>query len=132
MKYGYVRGQNETFTKAQIELLQDKVEKIVVEGDGEQLKNLLDSLQPNDSIYVYDLNRLTRKVDTSKEIVKTLLDKKVNLYTSNGEKINLETLGYSLGVISEAEDIIEAELLRLNFEREMEIANYIGKRFTKK
>ena len=104
MKYGYVRAKNEEFKNVQLNFLQDKAEQIIIETDGKQLGNLLEVLQPNDSLYVYDMDRLTRKIDTAKEIIKTLLDKNVQVHTSNEGKIMLKCVGYSLSIISDIDE----------------------------
>jgi len=88
MKYGYVRANSEDFKISQINFLQDKVDKIIIEVDGEELNKLFDILRPHDALYVYDLDRLTRRVARAKEIINTLIDKNIDLYTHKGD-INL-------------------------------------------
>jgi len=105
MKYGYVRANSEEHKAAQINFLQNKVDKIIIEESGEKLNKLLEILQPNDSLYVYDMDRLTRKIGRAKEIINILIDKNIDLYTYKGN-IDLMIVAVELGKYkNKAEDI---------------------------
>lgn len=95
MRYGYVRANSEEHKTAQINFLQDKVDKIIIEEAGEELNKLLDILQPNDTLYVYDMDRLTRRIGRAIEIINILIDKNIELYTHKGD-INLRIVAFEL------------------------------------
>ena len=97
MIYGYVRAQNEKSKTVQLVFLEGKVDSIIIESTGEALDELLTELKQNDSLYVYDLSRLTRQCSKAKEIIKILLNKNITLYTMDG-KASLENLAYTVGM----------------------------------
>lgn len=96
MRYGYVRANSEEHKVAQINFLQNKVDKIIIEETGEELNKLLDTIQPKDSLYVYDMDRFTRKIGRAKEIINILIDKNIDLYTHKGI-IDLMIVAVELG-----------------------------------
>lgn len=100
MKYGYVRANNEKFINVQINFLQNKVDKIFIENNGNELKKLLEDLQQNDTIFIYDLNRLSRKRTEAIKIIKIFLNKNVTVYTPEG-KISSKDLAYAVGIITD-------------------------------
>lgn len=127
MKYGYVRAKSEEFTNAQVNFLQKKVDKIIIENNGDELKKLLEDLQPNDILFVYDLERLFRKKKDGKAILNVLLYKNVTLYIHD-EKISLKNLAYAVGLITNFEDTdapYEAILLEIELSDRYKLVNRI-------
>ena len=100
MNYGYVRVRNlsdEHVVERHSDLLRDLgAEKIIVETDGTQFQSLLDILKPNDSLFIYSIDRLSRKIDTLRKIFKRLSEKEVNLYAG---KERIELSGISAAIL---------------------------------
>lgn len=127
MKYGYVRANSEEFINAQINLLQNKVDKIIIENTGDELKKLLEDLQPNDTLSICDIERLFRKKKDAKEIVTVLLNKNVTLYIQE-EKINIKDLAYAVGIITdikETDSPYEALLMEIDLSERDKLINRI-------
>ena len=84
MKYGYVRVRNqndEDAIKMHRMYLQSRgAEKIYVETDGSQLQILLDTLEHNDELYVFSVDRLSRNTKDLLKIFHRLSEKEVTLY----------------------------------------------------
>lgn len=135
MKYGYIRtNKSEEFKNAEIERMRkEEVDEIIIENDGEELNRLLEKLQPNDSLYVYDISRLSSKVATAKETIKILIDKNIALFTYEG-KVKLKNVGYAIGVIQDLkelesmEDAIEATKMKVYYELDRDFAKNMSER----
>ena len=108
MNYGYVRVRNlndEHVVERHSDLLRDLgAEKIIVETDGTQLQSLLNILKSNDSLFVYSIDRLSRKTDTLRKIFKCLSEKGVNLYSG---KERVELSGISAAILFAEIDRVE-------------------------
>lgn len=140
MKYGYVRvrtDQGEEFKNKQIEFMQNEVDEIIIESDGSELEKLLVALQPGDSLYVYNIDRLTRRVDKAKEIIKLFIDKNISLFTHEG-KLKAKNVGYAIGVVQDIEeldsigDVVEATTMKVQYELDCSLASYIKEKYEKK
>lgn len=127
MKYGYVRANSEEFINTQINFLQNKVDKIIIENSGDELKRLLEDLQQNDILFIYDIERLFRNRKYAKEIVAVLLNKNVTLYIQE-EKINIKDLAYAVGIITdikETDSPYEALLMEIDLSERDKLINRI-------
>lgn len=86
MNYGYIRTRKDVKDRKMIiqnysELLRScGAEKIIVETDGSELENLLKILKPNDSIYVYSIDRLTRSASKMAELFDYFEKNSIALY----------------------------------------------------
>lgn len=89
MNYGYIRTRKDVKDREMIiqnysELLRScGAEKIIVETDGSELENLLKILKPNDSIYVYSIDRLTRSASKMAELFDYFEKNNIALYEGN-------------------------------------------------
>lgn len=90
MKYGYIRdARNYIYSiNKQTKILKSyNLDEIIVERTGNDLKTLLESLQPGDELHVVNVDRLTRSVNEFITIFSDLTIKNVKLY-QNGVLIN--------------------------------------------
>lgn len=128
MKYGYVRANSEEFINAQINLLQNKVDKIIIENNNDnELKKLLEDLQTNDALFICDIERIFRKRKDAKEIVTALLNKNVTLYIQE-EKLSLKDLAYAVGIITnlkETDSPYDAICMKIDLSERDKLANRI-------
>lgn len=130
MKYGYVRANSEEFINAQINFLQNKVDKIITENNNnDELKKLLEDLQPNDTLFIYDIERLFKIRKDEKEIATVLLNKNVTLYI-NEDKISSKDLAYAVGIITnlkETDSPYNAVCMEIALSERDKLANILKK-----
>ena len=90
MRYGYIRSatHDQDSINKQLEILKSyNLDEIVIELTGDDLKTLLQSLQPGDELHVVKLDRVTRSVNELISIIDMLESNNITLY-QNGEVIN--------------------------------------------
>ena len=101
MNYGYIRILNNVMDREMVVqthvyyLQKSGAEKIYIETDGSQLENLLDILEPNDSLHVFSIGRLTRNTDRWLSLVKIFTEKNIRLYAS-GELVSMDPINLSI------------------------------------
>lgn len=95
MNYGYIRirelaENREEAAKMQAKFLEEKgIEKIFIETDGSKLQEMLDSLEPGDSIHVFSIDKLTRSVSRMAEFAHHFQKNNITLY-ERGQRVNLD------------------------------------------
>jgi len=90
MKVGYAYTRTAETSYFCNYLMKQGAEEVIVDnGNHELLPDLLNRLQPGDSIYVIVLDHLSRNLDKLKEILETLHRKKILLFV-NGQYIDFD------------------------------------------
>lgn len=119
MNYGYIKTRPELIDREIViqkhtEFLRScGAEKIIVETDGSELKNLLTILEPGDSIHVYSIDRLTRHLSKLEELFDYFEKNNITLYEGN-RRVPLNITEYQLmqaitQMICQYDEKVEAE-----------------------